>query len=167
MPRIAAGARQITVNERLQIVLPLLALERIKKRHRKEIRVIFQQHIRPRNLRPAIASGIVSMSITVAACSPQVADVANADAGRQTAGATSEARVESQQQPINQRFASLDDYLTWLEKTQGPVDGAWYKKVGPDAYELQTGNLQILGQDGEHKQVFTRAELMQKLGFVK
>jgi hypothetical protein len=28
--------------------------------------------------------------------------------------------------PISKRFGSLDDYLAYLEATQGPVDGPWY-----------------------------------------
>ena len=75
--------------------------------------------------------------------------------------------VTNAQLPINQRFANLDEYLAWLEKNQGPVDGPWYKRVGPNLYELQTGNLRILGQDGAEKKTFTREELERKFGFRK
>lgn len=73
--------------------------------------------------------------------------------------------VTSDQRPINERFRNLEEYLAWLEKTQGPVDGAWYRKVGPNQYELQTGNLRILGQDGTEKKIFTYEELEKQFGF--
>jgi hypothetical protein len=70
--------------------------------------------------------------------------------------------------PISKRFGSLDDYLAYLEATQGPVDGPWYKKVGADMYELQTGNLKLDRADGvEEKRLFTRQELEKKFGFSK
>jgi len=70
--------------------------------------------------------------------------------------------------PINKRFGTLDEYLAHLELTQGPVDGPWYKKVGPDTYELQTGNLKLDRADGaEEKRLFTRQELEKKFGFSK
>ena len=72
--------------------------------------------------------------------------------------------VTNEQAPINQRFRSLDDYLAWLERTQGPVDGSWYKQVSPGIYELQTGNLRQDGASSE-KQTFTREELARKFGF--
>ena len=55
--------------------------------------------------------------------------------------------------PINQRFRDLDGYLAYLEQTQGPVDGPWYKEVSPGVYELQTGNLR-LDVPGKEKRVF-------------
>ena len=68
--------------------------------------------------------------------------------------------------PINKRFATLDAYLAYLEKYQGPVDGPWYKEVSPGSYELQTGNLRVLGAS-EEKRLFTRQELEKKFGFSK
>lgn len=70
--------------------------------------------------------------------------------------------------PINQRFRSLDDYLTWLRQTQEPVDGPWYEEVRPGIYQLRTGNLRVLGPSGDETppgQTFTRAELEKKFGF--
>lgn len=70
------------------------------------------------------------------------------------------------QAPVNERFRTLDDYLAFLEKTQGPVDGPWYREIRPGVYELVTGNLRVLGSDGnEPKQTFTRQELKQQFGF--
>lgn len=68
--------------------------------------------------------------------------------------------------PINQRFATLDEYLAYLEKMNGPIDKPWYRQIRPGVYELQTGNYQPLGGD-DQKRVFTREELKQKFGFSK
>ena len=44
-------------------------------------------------------------------------------------------------------------------------------EIRPGVYELQTGNLRILGADGEEepagKRIFTREELERKFGFRK
>lgn len=72
--------------------------------------------------------------------------------------------MTNEQAPSNQRFTGLDEYLAHLERTQGPVDGPWYKQVRPGIYLLQTGNLH-LDVPGEEKQTFTREELAQKFGF--
>ena len=46
--------------------------------------------------------------------------------------------------PIHQRFKNLDEYLAFLERTQAPVDGPWYRQIRPGLYELQTGgNLRL------------------------
>ena len=68
--------------------------------------------------------------------------------------------------PISKRFRNLDDYLAFLERTQGPVDGPWYKEVSPGVYQLQTGNLHLDGPGGE-KRTFTRQELEKKFGISK
>lgn len=68
--------------------------------------------------------------------------------------------------PINKRFRTLDEYLAFLEATQGPVDGPWYKEVSPGLFELQTGNLH-LDVPGKEKRTFTREELEKKFGFSK
>ena len=72
--------------------------------------------------------------------------------------------MTNQQVPIDQRFANLDQYLAFLERTQGPVDGPWYKQIRPGIYELQTGNLRQLGGNPP-AQTFTRQELLEKFGF--
>lgn len=72
--------------------------------------------------------------------------------------------------PINERFRSLDDYLGWLRMTQEPVDGPWYEEVRPGIYQLRTGNLRVLGPEGDATpapQTFTRAELEKKFGFTR
>lgn len=116
--------------------------------------------------------------LSVSACEASQKDVEGAKAGQQSAAdyagdqpATtnnSGKTVTNEQVPISQRFSSLDEYLMHLEQTQGPVDGPWYKQVRPGIYELQTGNLRVLGNDGEEPQVkrtFTREELEKEFGF--
>jgi hypothetical protein len=72
--------------------------------------------------------------------------------------------------PVNRRFATLDDYLAWLRQTQAPVDGPWYEEIRPGVYQLRTGNLRVLGPEGDETprgQTFTRAQLMKQFGFSK
>jgi hypothetical protein len=73
-------------------------------------------------------------------------------------------RMTTQRQHPSERFRTLDEYLEFLERTQAPVDGAWYQKIRPDVYVLKTGNLRVLGAEPGAKE-YTRAELMQKFGF--
>ena len=118
--------------------------------------------------------------LSISACEASQKDVGGAKAGQQSAADTAADRqtstnnpgnnVTNDQAPINQRFRNLDEYLAYLEQTQGPVDGPWYKQVRLGVYELQTGNLRVLGSDGEEpqvKQTFTRDELERKFGFSK
>lgn len=103
-----------------------------------------------------------------AACSASVTDPAPSNSSDQPAAKQMGNAVSETEIPINKRFATLDDYLAHLELTQGPVDGPWYKKVGADMYELQTGNLKLDRPDGaEEKRLFTRQELERKFGFSK
>lgn len=96
-------------------------------------------------------------------------DVSGANAGQQAAAnaqapaSKPEKNVTNEQVSINQRFSNLDEYLAHLERTQGPVDGPWYKEVGPGIYELQTGNLHLDTPDGD-KRTFTREELERQFG---
>ena len=75
-----------------------------------------------------------------------------------------EMTVNEKQVPISRQFRSLDEYLAHLERMEAPVDGPWYKEVRPGIYELQPGNLRVLGGEGQ-KQTFTREELERKFGF--
>ena len=81
--------------------------------------------------------------------------------------AAKETTVKAGRLPINQRFRNLDEYLAYLRKHQAPVDGPWYKEIRPGVFELQTGNLRILGEDGREKKTFTREELERKFGFTR
>lgn len=111
--------------------------------------------------------------LAIGACEASQKDMGGADAGQQSTAQTDRQAatnqgtdVTNEQVPINQRFRNLDDYLAHLERTQGPVDGPWYKEVGPGIYALQTGNLHLDAPDGE-KRTFTRDELERKFGFAK
>ena len=79
--------------------------------------------------------------------------------------------VNDSSAPISQRFRNLDDYLAFLERTQAPVDGPWYREVQPGIYELQAGgNLHDDGAGGgagAAQRTFTRKELEKKFGFAK
>jgi hypothetical protein len=108
---------------------------------------------------------LTAASLGVASCGAAQSKVENSDRATRSASANEGARVDDRELPINQRFHSLDEYLAWLKQTEAPVDGAWYKQIRPGVYELQTGNLRILGTDGEQKKTFTREELERKFGF--
>ena len=69
--------------------------------------------------------------------------------------------------PLNKRFRNLDEYLAYLERTQGPVDGPWYKQVSPGLYELHTAANLHLDVPSKEKRTFTRAELEKMFGFSK
>src|SRR3546814_7486605 len=57
------------------------------------------------------------------------------------------------------RFATLDEYLAFLEKGAA-IDKAYYRKVGPDLYELVT-TIEPPPPTKRH----TRAELARQIGF--
>ena len=86
--------------------------------------------------------------------------VAKANAGANNPGKN----VTNEQTPVSRQFRNLDEYLAHLERTQGPVDGPWYKQVRPGIYELRTGNLHLDTPGGE-KRTFTREELEREFGF--
>ena len=69
--------------------------------------------------------------------------------------------VKSAHIPINRRFATLDAYLAYLEKTSA-LDNAWYRQIRPGLYRLETTTLR-----GPYKgqRVFTRQQLLTKFGF--
>jgi len=56
------------------------------------------------------------------------------------------------------RFASLEGYLAHLEN-RGAHDVPWYRRIGPDTYEL------VSGRGRGPAQRFTRAELAARFGF--
>lgn len=57
-------------------------------------------------------------------------------------------------------FATLDDYLAFLESQSG-FDTPYYQRVGPDRYQLMTR----LPPGRPRPPVVTRAELMRRYGF--
>jgi hypothetical protein len=79
------------------------------------------------------------------------------------AGERSERVVANKSIPLNQRFATLDAYLAYLEK-RSHADGAWYREIRPGIYRYETGNFRPDRPD-DQKRIFTRAELASKFGF--
>ena len=98
------------------------------------------------------------------ACGAPVRTLDSGDKVRQTGGTESGEVATTQSQKPADRFRNLDEYLAFLERTQAPVDGAWYREVRPDVFVLQTGNLRILGGNPESREI-TREELERKFGF--
>lgn len=72
--------------------------------------------------------------------------------------------VTNQNAPINQRFATLDEYLAYLKERNGPIDKPYYQEIRPGVYQRTTGNLLQLGGNPE-PELFTREELERKFGF--
>lgn len=79
------------------------------------------------------------------------------------ANTKTETAMNNQNLPISGRFNDLEAYLDYLQRTQAPVDGPWYREVRPGVYELQTGNLRL--DTGEQQRIYTKAELEEKFGF--
>ena len=113
-------------------------------------------------MKPVITVGAF---ILLAACRAPTAPVP--ESNRVTTTNNAGKKMVQANQPINQQFRSLDEYLAHLERTQGPIDGPWYRQIRPGFYEMQTGNLRVLGEEGEVKRVFTRDELEREFGFKK
>jgi hypothetical protein len=108
----------------------------------------------------------LATALLASSCSASLRDPAPSDTDRQQASNRMGNSVTDTDAPISKRFGTLDEYLAFLERTQGPVDGPWYKEIRPGMYELQTGNLK-LDTPGEEKRIFTRDELEKKFGFAK
>jgi hypothetical protein len=119
----------------------------------------------------ASAAFLAGVGVLASSCGAAPSIVQSAEVDRLGAVEAKGNKVSDNAMPISDRFRSLDEYLAWLEKTQAPVDGAWYREIRPGLYELQTGNLRILRADGEEaaegQQTFTREELERKFGFRK
>lgn len=117
----------------------------------------------------ATAATLVAMAAAGACGTPRTEHVGDNQLNQGTAMKSGSAgQSAGAEAPINQRFKSLDDYLTWLRQTQEPVDGPWYEEIRPGIYQLRTGNLRVLGPSGDETppgQTFTRAELERKYGF--
>ena len=106
---------------------------------------------------------VLTMMIAPACAAPERAAEAPVDEVR--TAAKSEINVANEALPPNQRFASLDRYLLYLQNEVGPTDGAWYRMISPGVYQLETGNARRLADDGQgapEKRIFTREEVMRK-----
>jgi hypothetical protein len=114
-----------------------------------------------RSIGPLIA--VLSTGLLASACGASLtpSETEGHHASNQIGNSVSDTNI-----PVNRRFADLDEYLAYLEKTSAPVDGPWYKEVSPGLYQLQTGNLRVLrAENSEEKRLFTRKELEKKFGF--
>ena len=118
---------------------------------------LFQAH---KLLVLALAGGLLA-----GACSASLSDPAPSESSRRASERMGNS-VTDTNIPISKRFRTLDEYLAYLEETQGPVDGPWYKEVSPGMYQLQTGNLHLDVPGGEQR-IFTRKQLEEKFGFSK
>ena len=108
----------------------------------------------------------IAVSLVTTACGATQGVGENAQAGAGTSLSNMGNTVNTNDIPINQRFGNLDEYLAFLESTQATVDGPWYRQVGPDVYELQSGgNLHDDAPVGAAQRTFTRDELERKFGF--
>lgn len=110
---------------------------------------------------------LAALVMTVAACNPPApqleAVTVQSDRGVKPAMT---GLISEDPAVIPKRYRNLDEYLAHLEAANGPVGKSWYRQVRPGVFELQTGNLRVLGADGtEAKQTFTREELERKFGF--
>ena len=111
-----------------------------------------------------LTAGALATALLTSSCSASLSDPAPTDTDRQPASKRMGNFVSDTNKPISERFKTLDEYLAYLERYQGPVDGPWYKEIRPGVYELQTGNLQLDTPDTQ-KRIFTREELKKKFGF--
>ncbi len=59
------------------------------------------------------------------------------------------------------RFDSLEAYLSYLAKANGPIDLPWWREIAPDRYELMTSMRSFEGE----REIATRAQLMTRYGF--
>ena len=113
---------------------------------------------------------VIAWALLATACGASPAPLEHSNAARHNGVATTGNSVEHDNQSISQQFRTLDEYLAFLERTQGPVDGPFYREVSPGVYELQTGNLRVLGNDGDEtpaKHRYTREQLEKQFGFAK
>lgn len=60
-------------------------------------------------------------------------------------------------------FRTLDEYLAYLDRMNGPIDLPYWRRIGPDLYEYA---VRMPGSDAEPERA-TRAELMERFGFAR
>jgi hypothetical protein len=62
---------------------------------------------------------------------------------------------------MGRTFATLDEYLTYLECFAAPIDKPWWKEIRPGFYEHKT-----TATNGK-AETATRDELMKRFGFAR
>ena len=62
---------------------------------------------------------------------------------------------------MGKKFATLDEYLAYLECFAGPIDKPWWREIRPGVYEHVT-----TATNAKHE-IATRAELEKRFGFSK
>lgn len=90
------------------------------------------------------------------------ADGPGKEAPRMEQGTNGAEGVRGLPSSFGRSFATLDEYLEHLRRYAGPVDQPWYRKTGPDSYEMVTTM-----QPAPPPQTYTRQELMRKFGFTR
>lgn len=109
---------------------------------------------------PALIAAVAALT---PACSAPLRESEPSDRARKPAANRPEKPVTNAPIPLNQRFATLDEYLAF--RAQGATIGkAWYREIRPGVYRLETGNYH--GPAVEDR-LFTREELMRKYGFTR
>ncbi len=77
----------------------------------------------------------------------------------QTSSASSDQGVSGLPHARGRTFYSLDEYLAYLEETQGPIDKPWWREIKPGLYE------HMIRMPGAERETATREELMKRYGF--
>lgn len=107
---------------------------------------------------------MAAAGVAAPACgAPLKADADPSNSSYKGAAARPEKPVSDQKIPLNQRFASLDEYLAYLKK-RGAVDMAWWREVRPGIYERVSSFRPAEGRTPERA---TRAQLMERYGFTR
>ena len=108
----------------------------------------------------------VAMLAALAACAQRTESAAPpAERDKEIAmtnEAAGEGGVRNLPSSYGRSFASLDEYLEHLERHAGPVGQAWYRKIGPDSYELVTTM-----RPEPTPLTYTREQLMREFGFTR
>ncbi len=122
----------------------------------------------PDNMPPPIPlSAMLALAGLAAGCAERPAGAADgAKAGKEAPRMEGDTNgtdgVSGLPSSFGRSFATLDEYLEHLRRYAGTVDQPWYRKVGPDSYELVTTM-----KPAPPPKTYTREELMRKFGFAR
>ena len=106
-------------------------------------------------------------ALATSACGAAPGNGQAATAQSQVAVDGNETKVAGNDATTGRQFRDLDEYLSYLQATQGPIDGPWYREIRPGIYQLQTGNLRLDDGSPRPKLIYSREELERKFGFKK